>query len=50
MKFSSEESRIDLNDLLRRAQEKKRQENKVNIIVVGTACSAAIAVLLILTF
>ena len=50
MKYSTEENRINLNDLLRRVEERKKQENKVNIIVIGTAFILAMVVLLMIVF
>jgi len=50
LKYSTEENRINLNDLLRRVEERKKQENKVNIIVIGTAFILAMVVLLMLVF
>ena len=44
----SDKSRIDLNDLLVKAKERKKQDNKLNLIIISGATSiAAIVVLFI---
>mgnify|MGYP001441194263 CR=1 FL=1 len=46
---AKEDSRINLNDLLKKAQERKREENKTNILIVSLVAFAAVIVLLVLS-
>ena len=43
-------SRIDLNDLLARAKQEKKNQNKVNILICTCATLAATTLVLIFSF
>ena len=46
----SNKSRTDLNDLLVKAKERKKQDNKINLIIISGAASFAAIVLLFVVF
>ncbi len=50
MKAKVEEQRINLNDLLRKAQEQKKEERKTNIIIVSSVLSLAVLVFIVFSF
>ena len=41
-------SRLDLNDLLKRAKDQKKNDKKVNLLILSTAVSVAFVVFLLL--
>ena len=43
-------NRIDLNDLLRRAKEQKKQDDRTNYLIFGAVASLILLVFLILNF
>ena len=43
-----EDSRINLNDLLKKAQDRKRQENKTNLLIISLIAFAVVVVVGIL--
>ena len=45
MKASAEEKRIDLNDLLKKSKDRKKEERKTNLIIVTGALSASVIVI-----
>ena len=50
MKLRNESQRINLNDLLKRAEAKKKAESKLNLLIITGALSVAIVVVFILSF
>ena len=51
MRFRAEKSdRINLNDLLKRVEEKRKAESKFNLAVVAGTVSIAAIVILVLSF
>ena len=46
---AKDESRINLNDLLQKVQEKKREENRTNILIISLVAFAVVVVLGILS-
>tara|TARA_B100001996_G_C18327526_1_gene465016 strand:+ start:384 stop:536 length:153 start_codon:yes stop_codon:yes gene_type:complete len=50
VKAKVEEQRINLNDLLRKAQEQKKEERKTNIIIVSSVLSLAVLVFIVFSF
>ena len=48
-KRTDSEPRISLNDLLQRAKEKKKEDNKFNLLVISGAVSITLLVIVILT-
>ena len=49
MRVEVKESKINLNDLLKKAQERKRQENKTNILIISLLVSAVVIVVGVLS-
>jgi len=45
MRSETNETKINLNDLLKKAQERKREENKINILIVSLVLFVAIVVI-----
>ena len=45
MRSETHETKINLNDLLKKAQERKREENKINILIVSLVLFVAIVVI-----
>ena len=41
--------RLDLNDLLKRAKDQKKNDKKVNLLILSTAVSVAFVVILLLS-
>tara|TARA_B100001996_G_C18358036_1_gene476672 strand:- start:240 stop:392 length:153 start_codon:yes stop_codon:yes gene_type:complete len=50
MKAKVEEQRINLNDLLKKAKDKKKEERKTNLIIVSGVMSLALIIILVLSF
>tara|TARA_Y100000590_G_C14978397_1_gene735230 strand:- start:152 stop:346 length:195 start_codon:yes stop_codon:yes gene_type:complete len=48
--LNEKSSRIDLNDLLARAKQEKKNQNKVNILICTCATLAATTLVLIFSF
>ncbi len=49
VKAKLEEQRINLNDLLKKAKDQKKEERKANLIIVSGVLSVALVVILILS-
>ena len=49
MRAETKESRINLNDLLKKAEERKKQENKTNLLIISLIAGAVIVVLGVLS-
>ena len=47
---SKPESRIDLNDLLKRIKDKKEEDKKFNLLIVCSLASVAAIVLFVISF
>jgi len=45
-----EENRIDLNDLLKKAKDQKKEERKTNLKIIAGVVSVALIVVVILSF
>tara|TARA_Y100001970_G_C13974990_1_gene720172 strand:- start:391 stop:543 length:153 start_codon:yes stop_codon:yes gene_type:complete len=50
VKAKAEEQRINLNDLLKKAQEQKKEERKNNILIVSGVLSVAAIVIFVFSF
>ena len=50
MKAKVEEQRINLNDLLKKAKDQKREERKTNLIIVSGVLSVALIIIAVLSF
>ncbi len=50
MKAKAEEQRINLNDLLKKAKDQKKEERRTNIIIVSSVLSLAVLVFIIFSF
>tara|TARA_B100001250_G_C19217519_1_gene536381 strand:+ start:409 stop:561 length:153 start_codon:yes stop_codon:yes gene_type:complete len=50
MKAKAEEQRINLNDLLKKAHDKKKEERKTNIIIVSGVLSVAVLFVIFFSF
>tara|TARA_B100000131_G_scaffold181627_1_gene175302 strand:+ start:505 stop:657 length:153 start_codon:yes stop_codon:yes gene_type:complete len=50
VKAKAEEQRINLNDLLKKAKDQKKEERKTNIIIVSSVLSLAVLVLIVFSF
>ena len=45
MRIQVKEDRINLNDLLKKAKERKKEENRTNFLIVSLVASAVVVVL-----
>ena len=50
MKAKTEEQRINLNDLLKKAKDKKNEERKTNLIIVSGVVSLALIIIAVLSY
>tara|TARA_B100001750_G_C15054639_1_gene373233 strand:+ start:394 stop:546 length:153 start_codon:yes stop_codon:yes gene_type:complete len=50
VKAKAEEQRINLNDLLKKAKDQKKEERRTNIIIVSSVLSLAVLVFIIFSF
>tara|TARA_Y100001970_G_C14202605_1_gene842026 strand:+ start:568 stop:720 length:153 start_codon:yes stop_codon:yes gene_type:complete len=50
VKAKTEEQRINLNDLLKKVQDQKKEERKTNLFIVSGVLSVAVIVFIVLSF